>query len=278
MNTPANDGPPSVAQIFDLLASTYDQVGVEFFGPVGAQLVELLGPQPGERCLDVGCGRGAVTLPLAAAVSPEGSVHGVDVSAGMLEQARTLAAEAGLANTTFAVEDAADLGARAADFDVVASSLVLFFLAEPARALRTWVERLAPGGRIGLVTFGEEDEASNALLDLLKPYAPPGLRDPKTVGEQSPFTSDAGMEQLLAGAGAGEIRTVTVPTTIRFADVEEWQRFSLSTGQRAMWMRMPDEDKPGVLARAAEILEPTRPDPGEPCQLVWQMRYTFGRR
>jgi ubiquinone/menaquinone biosynthesis C-methylase UbiE len=269
---------PTVAQVFDLLASTYDQTGVEFFGPVGRTLVELLDARPGERCLDVGCGRGAVTLPLAEAVGPQGSVHGVDVSAGMVEQTRGLAAASGLGQVRVEVADAADLGALPSDYDVVASSLVIFFLSQPAVALRTWVERLTPGGRIGLVTFGDEDDPSNALLDLLKPYAPPGLRDPKTVAAQSPFTSEAGMERLLADAGAGEIATTLMPTTIEFADVSAWQRFSLSTGQRAMWMRMPEEAKPGVVARAEEILESTRPGPGEPCRLVWQMRYTLGRR
>jgi len=268
---------PSVAQVFDMLASTYDQTGVEFFGPVGRQLVDLLAAQPGERCLDVGCGRGAVTLPLAEAVGSLGTVHGVDVAPAMLEQTRALAESAGLAQVSLEVVDAADLGALPADFDVVASSLVLFFLADPAAALRTWVERLRPGGRIGLVTFGDEDAASDAVNDLLMPYVPPGLRDPKVRTEQSPFESDAGMEHLLAGAGAREVSTVVVPTTVSFTDVDAWQRFSLSTGQRAMWMRMPEEDKPRVVARAAEILESTRPAPGEPCRFVWQMRYTLGR-
>jgi len=267
---------PSVAQVFDMLANTYDQTGVEFFGPVGRILAELLAIRPGERCLDVGCGRGAATLPMAAAAGPGGSVHGVDVSAGMLEQARALADAAGLGNVTLEVADAADLGGLPSDFDVVASSLVIFFLQDPAPALRSWVERLRPGGRIGLVTFGEEDDASNALIDLLTPYAPPGLRDPKTVGAESPFTSDAGMERLLTGAGASDVTTTTVPALLDFPDVDAWQRFSLSTGQRAMWMRMPDADKPRVLAQAAEILEATRPGPDEPCRLVWQMRYTLG--
>ncbi|RNL79265.1 class I SAM-dependent methyltransferase [Nocardioides marmorisolisilvae] len=269
---------PTVAQVFDMLASTYDQTGVEFFGPVGAKLVELLDAQPGERCLDVGCGRGAVTLPLAAAVGAGGSVHGVDVSPGMLEEARGLAARAGLTQATFDVADAGDLSHLPADHDVVASSLVLFFLADPASALRTWVERLAPGGRIGLVTFGVEDEASNALVDLLDPYVPPTYRDPKFVAAESPFTSESGMERLLGDAGAREVSTTLVPTTLEFPDVLHWQRFSLSTGQRAMWMRMPEEDKPRILAQADEILESTRTSADQPCRLIWNMRYTLGRR
>ncbi|MFL6105702.1 MAG: class I SAM-dependent methyltransferase [Marmoricola sp.] len=267
---------PTVAQVFDLLASSYDQTGVEFFAPVGRKLVELLDAAPGDRCLDIGCGRGAVTLPLAAAVGPSGSVHGVDVSPGMLAEARSLASQSGLDNVTFEVGDAGDLGGLDANFSLIASSLVLFFLTDPAAALRGWVQRLAPGGRIGLVTFGDEDEASQAIEDLLTPYAPPGFRDPTLVEKESPFSSDAGMERLLAGAGARDVRTVMVPTVIEFADAQHWQHFSMSTGQRAMWMRMPEDDKPKVLARAEEILEPTRPAPDQPCRLEWQMRYTLG--
>lgn len=266
-----------MAQVFDMLAATYDQTGVEFFAPVARTLVELLAPQPGEQALDVGCGRGAVTLPLAAAVGPTGSVHGIDVSPGMLGEARRLSAAADLTWTSFEVGDAGDLSALPSTYDVVASSLVVFFLAEPAAALQTWVRRLVPGGRIGLVTFGEEDEASNALVDLLTPYAPPGFRDPTTVEESSPFESDAGMEALLAGAGARAVRTVTVPAVLEFADVTAWQRFSLSTGQRAMWMRMPEGEAARVLERAAALLETTRQD-GGPCRLVWNMRYTLGSR
>ena len=276
-NPPSNEQPtPTVAQVFDMLASTYDQTGVAFFTPVGRKLVELLAARPGERCLDVGCGRGAVTLPLAAAVGPEGSVNGIDLSAGMLQEARALATEAGLANVSLDVGDAGDLSSLPADFDVVASSLVIFFLPEPAAALRTWVQRLRPGGRIGLVTFGVEDGASKALIDLLDPYVPPAYRDPKTVAEDSPFTSDSGMELLLTDAGARDVSTTVVPTTIEFDDVEHWQRFSLSTGQRAMWMRMPEEDKPRIMAQAEEILEATRGGAGQPCRLVWDMRYTLG--
>lgn len=269
--------PPTVAQVFDALAPTYDQTGVAFFAPVADELVRRLAPAPGERCLDVGCGRGAATLPLAAAVGPTGHVLGVDVSAGMLEQARGLLAAARLDNVTLDVADAGDLGSLPSDFDVVAASLVIFFLSDPAAALRSWMERLAPGGRIGLVTFAQQDDASRALNDLLTPYAPPGLRDPVTAGPDSPFASDAGMERLLVGAGATDVSTAVVPTELTFADPTTWQRFSLSTGQRAMWMHMPEEERPRVLNAAAEILEGTRDDNG-PCRLVWQMRYTLGAR
>ena len=46
--------PPRVADVFDALATTYDQTGMPFFRPVGARLVEQLAPQPGDRALDIG--------------------------------------------------------------------------------------------------------------------------------------------------------------------------------------------------------------------------------
>ncbi|MFM7548535.1 MAG: class I SAM-dependent methyltransferase [Cyanobacteriota bacterium] len=54
---------------------------------LGAPLVELLAPQPGERILDLGCGDGALTLRL---LEQGCSVVAVDASAEMVEAARAL--------------------------------------------------------------------------------------------------------------------------------------------------------------------------------------------
>jgi len=48
--------------MFDGIAPSHDQSGVPFFGTIAGGLVDLLAPRPGERVLDVGAGRGAVTL------------------------------------------------------------------------------------------------------------------------------------------------------------------------------------------------------------------------
>ena len=45
----ADEVKESVAGVFDRAAATYDQTGVEFFGPVGRHLVDLTAPRPGER-------------------------------------------------------------------------------------------------------------------------------------------------------------------------------------------------------------------------------------
>jgi ubiquinone/menaquinone biosynthesis C-methylase UbiE len=75
----------AIATAFDNSADTYEQVGVAYFGPMGTELVRRAAPEPGADALDLGCGRGHVLFPLAAAVGPTGRVTGVDLSARMVE-------------------------------------------------------------------------------------------------------------------------------------------------------------------------------------------------
>jgi ubiquinone/menaquinone biosynthesis C-methylase UbiE len=126
-----------VASLFDLVAADYDQTGVAFFGPIADRLVTALDPQPGERCLDVGSGRGAVTRRLVERVGPHGDVLGVDLSAEMVRRAT-----AEVPGARFEVGDAAAPGPADGGWDVVAGGLVLFFLRDPVGALAAWRERL----------------------------------------------------------------------------------------------------------------------------------------
>jgi ubiquinone/menaquinone biosynthesis C-methylase UbiE len=275
MSTPAPDPVARVRAIFDTVADDYDQSGVPFFAPAAQGLVDALDPQPGERGLDIGCGRGAVTSLLARAMLPSGSLDAVDLSPAMVEHTRSLMAAEGLAVRT-AVMDAGDPDLPAASYDVIASSLVLFFLPDPAAALTRWVGLLAPGGRIGLTTFGDPDPVWDRLDALFRPWLPPGMLDPKVVGPDAPFSSDAGMEALLRDAGATDVRTVTRRVDVPWGDVQGWKAFSMSTGQRAMWAMVPAKERDGLEARATEILEDARDDTGR--AVIWQdMRYTLGQ-
>src|SRR3954447_7617764 len=53
----------------------------------------------GQRLLDVGCGPGTITVDLARRVAP-GEVIGIDASADVVEQARSLEASANVTFTT----------------------------------------------------------------------------------------------------------------------------------------------------------------------------------
>ncbi|UDY37057.1 class I SAM-dependent methyltransferase [Dermatobacter hominis] len=250
-----------MATLFDRLADSYDAVGVDFITPIARGLVDELDPRPGEAALDVGCGKGAALVPLARAVGPSGTAVGIDVSPGMVDRARAAIEEAG----TSATVEVGDAMHPEVDgpFDLIASSLVLFFLSDPLAALMAWRPLLREGGRVGVSTFGPLTERWRTTVDAeLHRHAPAHVKDARTDGQAGPFSSDAGMEELLRSAGYGDVRTVTTTVCPRFDDPEHWQRFSMSVGQRRFWEAIPPDRYDEVRATLFEAVDACRDDEG----------------
>ncbi|HZS35472.1 MAG TPA: methyltransferase domain-containing protein [Polyangia bacterium] len=118
--------------------------------PFGRAALERAEPRAGEHAIDVGCGCGATTLALAAAVGPSGGVVGVDVSAPMLARARERAR--GLAHVTFVEGDAA-AHAFERRADLVFSRFGVMFFADPAAAFANLRGALSPRGRAAFVCW-----------------------------------------------------------------------------------------------------------------------------
>jgi ubiquinone/menaquinone biosynthesis C-methylase UbiE len=270
-----NQAATRVARLFDEIADDYDRSGVAFFAPIAQGLVDVLEVAAGERVVDVGCGRGAVTFAAARAVGPTGSVTAVDIAPAMVDRTRQLAEEAAYSQVRTAVIAPDDLGLADASADVVASSLVLFFAPDPARTLRSWLRLLVPGGRIGIATFGDPDPTWERVESLFRPYLPPQMLDARTSGGTGPFASDAAVAELFTSCGATEVRTVRRTFPVHFQDASQWRRFSMSTGQRAFWRFVPQESREPLYRAAAELLEDARPDGGD-IVLGQDVRYTLG--
>ncbi len=267
-----------VSAVFDAAAPTYDRVGVEFFQPIAQGLVEQLSPVAGELVLDVGCGRGAVLLRVAAAVGESGAATGLDLAPEMVAAAAEEATRAGL-RVRVLVVDAQEPDLPAGSFDAVTASLVLFFLPDPAAALRAWRNLLVDGGRIAVSTFGPLSPWWDPVDQVFTPYLPPGLRDARTTGKEGPFATDEGVAQLLTDAGFTEVRTTGRKVPVRFDSVGQWHRWTMSTGQRFFWQLLPDADRAGVQARAYAAVEDTRlHTPDGRMGFDQQVRYTTGVR
>ena len=264
-----------VRGVFELVADTYDSVDVPWFGPIAQGLVRALDAQPGEQALDVGCGKGAALLPLAQAVGPTGHVTGIDLSPRMAAAARQAAHGAGLQNVDVRVADASALEIADGGFDVLAASLVLFFLPDPAAALAGWARLVRPGGRLGVSTFGPAAPIWAQIDDLFTPYLPQNLLDARTSGRTGPFGSDAGVEALFRGAGLTDVRTVTTRVDAVLRDADHWHEFSWSHGQRVMWEHVPDAERDAVRAAAYQALESARGADGA-IRLGQEVRYTLG--
>ncbi len=116
--------------------------------PSTKTLLRRVGMRPGMRCLDVGCGPGAVTLKLARWVGPTGLAVGIDLDEHCLELARQDAARLGLP-AQFIREEVNALREEAA-CDLVYSRFLLTHLPDPARAVECLVRAVRPGGLVAV--------------------------------------------------------------------------------------------------------------------------------
>ncbi|MFT4034268.1 MAG: methyltransferase domain-containing protein [Patulibacter sp.] len=117
--------------------------------------------RPGHRVLDVGCGTGAITRGIAAAVGPTGSVVGIDISETLIDQTSA----AGVP-PTLRYEVSGVLEWRDDPYDVVTAARVLQWLADPGAALDAMVRLTRPGGRVVVLDY-------NHCLASWKPDLPP---------------------------------------------------------------------------------------------------------
>lgn len=88
----------------DFLPSDFTQVNAELNTRMLERTLALLDPQPQDRILDLFCGLGNFTLPLA---QHAGRVVGVEGAAGLVERARDNARSNGIDNAAFHVADLA---------------------------------------------------------------------------------------------------------------------------------------------------------------------------
>ena len=138
---------------YTLVAAGYD---TQRYMRVGAsRLVELVGLHSGEKVLDVATGTGWAAMAAARTVGSAGQVVGVDMTPGMLEQARRKAAMAHLTHVAFREGDAQHLDFPPNSFDAVLCASTIFFLPDMLAAVREWQRVTKPGGRVAFSTGGD---------------------------------------------------------------------------------------------------------------------------
>lgn len=270
-----------VTAAFNRAAATYDQLGVEFFTPMGSRLIERAGPQPGQRVLDIGCGRGACLFPAAELVGPEGRVVGIDIAPAMIDEARRSAGGQGVHNVELLVMDAEAPDLPARSFDLVTGSYSLIFLPDAPAALRTYADLLADGGRIAFT--------SPVFTDDTFPFLPPLFTDliPRSLLRNLPpewqpeqlrrrFNSWLGrvedLRTTMEAAGFTGVDVVDEPVPLVAPTGQAWVDWSHTQGMRLLWQHLPAKESAQLRARLITALDALRDGDG-PLTIQTPVRY-----
>ena len=126
--------------------------------PVAEAMATHYGLQPGDRVLDVGCGKGFLLYELTQAV-PGLDVHGIDVSSYAIEHAKEEVRPA------LQVGDAAELPFPDHSFELVVSITTLhnLYSFELDKALREFERVRRKHGYIVVESYRNEEEKANLL-------------------------------------------------------------------------------------------------------------------
>jgi SAM-dependent methyltransferase len=126
----------------------YLQTTAALLQPFKQRSYALMQLQTGQKVLDVGCGPGSDTLPLAHLVGPTGQVAGVDYDPAMIAEADQRARQAGVSAWVSHRQGETDALPFDADyFDACRSERVFQHLHHPEQALSEMVRVTRPGGR-----------------------------------------------------------------------------------------------------------------------------------
>jgi ubiquinone/menaquinone biosynthesis C-methylase UbiE len=212
-----------------------------------AALVRTLGPRPGERWLDLGCGVGSVAE-LAAGAGAD--VTGIDLAPRLVEVAKARAAAGGF-DIAYAVGDAEHLvGIDDMRFDVVASSVAMVFAPDHGAVAREVARVVRPGGRLGFTAWTKESSVAD-MFRLNAKFMPP---PPEGAGSPLHWGDEQYVRDRLAAAF--ELRVERRISVWEGGSVdEEWAKFARAFGPvKTMLEHLPPDRSKEFEAGMRELM------------------------
>jgi cyclopropane fatty-acyl-phospholipid synthase-like methyltransferase len=114
-------------------------------------IIASLGLKPGENVADIGAGPGIISVPMAKAVAPGGTVYAVEVDKGFFPHIMQRASAAHVSNVRTVLGAYTDPKLPAPDIDVALFHDVLHHIKDRAGYLKAMAGYMKPGGRIAIV-------------------------------------------------------------------------------------------------------------------------------
>jgi SAM-dependent methyltransferase len=224
--------------------------GHDFVYEYGADVVDLLDPDPGERILDLGCGTAHLTAEIADAVGETGEVVGLDRSAEMVGEARADYPELSVVQADAREFTAGD------PFDAVFSNAALHWMPDQAAVTERVADLLRPGGRY-VAELGGSGNVRRIVEAVVGACARRGheAHPPwyfPTVGDHATLLEEYGFEVTYA-------RLFDRPTDLGGSEdgLREW----LGMFGDSLFAGLPPDRQEAVIADVEDRLRPEMYDP-----------------
>src|ERR1700722_2910645 len=160
--------------------------------------IQKLGIAAGQKVLDVGCGIGGATIPIAVITGPTGLAAGVDLSSVMIEYA--LKRTANQPSIEFRVSDACALPYPEKFFDLARSERLFLYLPDRLAALKEMMRVVKPGGRVYVSDTDIDSTAicsrNRALTRKMTSLVAASMPNPNSARELPSLARKAGLKDL----------------------------------------------------------------------------------
>jgi SAM-dependent methyltransferase len=229
--------------------------------PVSRNLVERLQLRPGQTVLELAAGPGQTGLLAADAVGPEGRLISTDFAPAMVDAARRLAQELGLANVEHRVMDAEVMDLGDASVDAVLCRWGFMLFADPGRAFAETRRVLRPGGRLAFAVWAAPD--SNPWASVVgRAVVAHGAMPPPEPDAPGMFflANPERIEAFVRAAGFDSVEIEDVPVVFSYDGFDDYWKTTLELGAGIAnaLAPLPDEDRQQIRAGVEGAAEPYR--------------------
>lgn len=232
--------------------------------PYAAELVDLVGVQPGDRVLDIATGSGVAAVEAALRAGSTGSVLATDLVPEWEPFVAETAREAGVTTISFLATPSEAMALPDASFDVALNQFGLMFADEPVVALREMRRVVRPEGKVGIAVWSELDKLGIFLLTRTVSAELPA--SPPAAGHMPWRLGTPGMiEALMTDAGFQDVRVTPTVLAFEVADPHrEWTTWRENVQGPAVsaYLDLPDARQRQIEETALAALEALRQDDG----------------
>jgi protein-L-isoaspartate(D-aspartate) O-methyltransferase len=158
---------------------------------------------PQQKILDVATGTGLVAIAVSRFLNNTGQIIGVDISQGMLDQAKPKIKKAKLDNIRLVKGDIEEMTFNNCSFNAIYCSSALTLLTDVTKALETWYDWLSEGGFLAFTCYSPDSFFCPLIMQLCAKQGLP-LRN-----IHEPLGSPAKCQQILQSIGFTDLTIVT---------------------------------------------------------------------